>query len=594
MADKFNKGVPGVPLAALNAIQDPNTRDVLTAIVDGWNVRNGDAGQGDSRFITKGEIGDLVVTTIGNNFGYGLGGARRPTNMDWIQQLLRDLQAEIMNSRLWTELGERIQGVNTDLVREQQERVAAVQQVANDLAAEAATRLGFDQVHGSAINALTTTTETQATQISGLTTRIGGAENTIINLQQTTQAQATALTQLTSRMNGAESSITSLQTTTANQAQSLNSLITRMGGAESNISTLNTTTANQANSIDILFTRLYGAEAAISLEQTTRANSDNAITNSVATQFSQVNGNLAALQSQQNTTANNVAALSSSVTTLQATTGENRALIQQEAIARTNADNDIYGKYSVKIDVNGYVAGFGLIAEGNNAVRSSFIVRADSFAIGSPSGPGIPARVPFIVRTTHTTLPNGRVVPPGVYMDYAAVDQLDGVYIRAGLFEAGQIYSGSEWIDRQSGQRILTTAISTWNASFNGSAVANTDSRMRFYGPGHHHYVPVNQRARGGAYGGNVDFTVVATCMANHWITIWFRVNNGGWSPIMMATEPQSSYGAVSVIGTVSLWMGWGDFVDFGISSTANNGDPYNTSKPDIRDLSMYVSLCNI
>lgn len=560
MATKFNQGVPGVPLSALDAIQDPNTRDVLRALVDGWNVRNGDAGKGDSRFITKGEVGDLVVGTVGQAFGYGLNAANRnPNSMDWIRQMLRDLQAEIMNSRLWQELGERITDVDLSVVAEQQARIAAIQ-------AEAETRLGFDTVQGAAINSLQETTSTQATQISGLTTRINGAESTIISLQKTT----------------------------ANQAQSLNSLTSRMGGAESNISTLNTTTANQANSLSILFTKVSNAEAAISLEQTTRANADNAIANSVSTQFSQVNGSLGALQSQQNTTANNVASLASSVTTLQAQTGENRALIQQEFTARVNADNDIYAKYSVKIDTNGYVSGFGFISEANNsAPRSSFIVRADSFAIGSPSGPGISPRVPFIVRTTPTTLPNGRVVPPGVYMDYAAVDQLDGVFIRAGLLEASQIYSGSEWIDKQSGYRIQSTAISTWSGSFNASSIT-TNSRVRFYGPGHHHYVPLNQRVRGGAYGGNVDFSVIATGVANHWVTIWYRVNGGGWNPMYTATEPQPSYGSISLVSWVTIWVGWGDYIDFGISSTASNYDPYNSDKPDIRDMSMYVAAVNI
>lgn len=561
MATKFNQGVPGVPLSALDAIQDPNTRDVLRALVDGWNVRNGDAGKGDSRFITKGEVGDLVVGTVGQAFGYGITkGGNRAGEMDWIRALLRDLQAEIMNSRLWQELGERITDVDLSVVAEQQARIAAIQ-------AEAETRLGFDTVQGAAINSLQETTSTQATQISGLTTRINGAESTII----------------------------SLQTTTANQAQSLNSLTSRMGGAESNISTLNTTTANQANSLSILFTKVSNAEAAISLEQTTRANADNAIANSVSTQFSQVNGSLGALQSQQNTTANNVASLASSVTTLQAQTGSNTTLIQQEITARVNADNDLYGKYSVKIDQNGYLSGFGFMSTANNsAPRSSFIVRADSFAIGSPSGPGISPRVPFIVRTTPTTLPNGRVVPPGVYMDYAAVDQLDGVLIRAGLLEASQIYSGSEWIDKQSGYRIQSTAISTWNATVDGQNVAVTDSRLRFYGPAHHHYVPLNQRVRGGAYGGNVDFTVIATAVANHWMTVWVRVNNGGWVPLARATEPQSSYGSISVVGWTTLWIGHGDFVDFGISSTEMDGNPYNTNKPLLRDMCMYVAAVNI
>ena len=117
-----------------------------------------------------------------------------------------------------------------------------------------------------------------------------------------------------------------------------------------------------------------------------------------------------------------MAALSSTVTTLQATVGSNTTAIQTEATARVNADNDIYSKYSVKIDTNGYVTGFGLISTANNSTPySEFTVRADRFAIGSPSGPGITPEVPFIVLTTTDSKGN----PPGVYIDKAVIKNAD-------------------------------------------------------------------------------------------------------------------------------------------------------------------------
>jgi len=424
MSIDTKKGVPGVPLAALDAIQDQNTRQVLRAIVDGWHVRNGSSGKGDMRFITAAELGDLsgvvggmrsALTQLQQETKPGLTASQ-------INRIITDLQASVMESVLFKELGDRIRLIDLSVVTEQQARIAAVQQVADDLAEEAATRLQFDQVQGSQISSLQSTTATQATQISGLTTRVDGAESTIVSLQSTTASQATSLNNLTTRVNTAESNITSLQTTTASQATSLNSLTTRVGTAESNISTLNTTTANQANSLTSLTTRVSAAESAITTEQTTRANADNAITTSMTTQFANVNGNISALQTQQTTTANNVAALSSSVSTLQATVGQNTAAIQTEATARLNADNDIYAKYSVKIDVNGYVAGYGLISTANNSTPTSdFIVRADRFAIGSPSGPGITPRVPFIVLTTTDARGN----PAGVYIDKAVIKRAD-------------------------------------------------------------------------------------------------------------------------------------------------------------------------
>jgi hypothetical protein len=95
----------------------------------------------------------------------------------------------------------------------------------------------------------------------------------------------------------------------------------------------------------------------------------------------------------------------------------------------------IQGKYTVKIDSNGYVSGFGLASTANNATPTSeFAVRADKFYIASPSGPDLPPIVPFIVRTTPTTI-NGVSVPTGVY--------IDGAYIQGGSITGASIAGGT-------------------------------------------------------------------------------------------------------------------------------------------------------
>lgn len=470
---RYNVGVAGVSMAALDSISDENTRVVLRSIVDGWNVRNGHTGNGDSSFVTRGELGSTQGARLigGLSGNYQNPAEQNPRfNGSDINRIITGLQTSVLNSPLFRELGERIRLIDTSIIAEQTARIAAVQQVANDLVAEATTRLGFDNTHGSAINSLQSVTSTHATLISGLTTRVDGAESTIINLQSTTASQATSLTNLNTRVGTAESNITSLQTTTSGQATTLSSLNTRVGSAESNISTLNTTTSNQANSLSVLTTtvgnkakvfyqataptstsnytlavndlwldsddgnrayrwtgsswaetsdtRIADVAAAVTYEATTRANADNAISSTMATQFTTVNGNISALQTAQTTITNNVASLSSSLTTLQATVGSNTSAIQSEATARVNADNDMYAKFSVKIDQNGYVSGFGLMSTANNSTPySEFIVRADRFAIGSPSGPGINPVVPFIVTTTTDSHGN----PPGVYMDMALI-----------------------------------------------------------------------------------------------------------------------------------------------------------------------------
>ena len=156
----------------------------------------------------------------------------------------------------------------------------------------------------------------------------------------------------------------------------------------------------------------------IATEITDRANADNAIYTTYNSQISSINTNIASLSTTQTTQASTVAALSSTVTTLTAQVGTNTTAISTEASARASADGTIEGKYAVKIDSNGYVTGFGLISTANNSTPySAFIVRADQFAIGSPSGPGITPQVPFIVNTTTDSAGN----PAGVYIDTAMI-----------------------------------------------------------------------------------------------------------------------------------------------------------------------------
>jgi hypothetical protein len=95
----------------------------------------------------------------------------------------------------------------------------------------------------------------------------------------------------------------------------------------------------------------------------------------------------------------------------------------------------LINKYTVKIDNNGYVSGFGLASTSNTATPySDFIIRADRFSIASPSGPGIVPVIPFIVTTTTTTI-NGVTVNPGVY--------INGAFIQGGSIQGANIAGGT-------------------------------------------------------------------------------------------------------------------------------------------------------
>ena len=84
-------------------------------------------------------------------------------------------------------------------------------------------------------------------------------------------------------------------------------------------------------------------------------------------------------------------ALSTRVDTVVATATTDRgnatAAVQTEATARADADGTLFAQYTVKVDVAGNVAGYGLASVAVNGVtKSDFGVRADKFWLAAPVG----------------------------------------------------------------------------------------------------------------------------------------------------------------------------------------------------------------
>ena len=158
--------------------------------------------------------------------------------------------------------------------------------------------------------------------------------------------------------------------------------------------------------------------AAITAEQTARANADSALTTSVTNLTATVNNNTAAILNEQTARANADSALTSSVTTLQTTVSGHTTSIQTQQ----TSINGLVGQYTVKIDNNGYVSGFGLASTATNATPfSEFQIVADKFSI-APVATSHSATdgSPFFYLTAPTTI-NGVYVPAGAYMKSAYI-----------------------------------------------------------------------------------------------------------------------------------------------------------------------------
>ena len=168
--------------------------------------------------------------------------------------------------------------------------------------------------------------------------------------------------------------------------------------------------------------------------------------------------NTADLQLNYYTKTDTNSAISTGISTYSTTVNGNTLSIQEQH----ESVDGIQGKYSVKIDNNGNVAGFGLVSTANTGVPttgtgSAFIIAADRFAISADYNTSETAlnsvdKYPFKVFTVNTTV-IGETIPPGVYIKDAYIHdaQITDAKIQnatitsakiVGL-EAGKITSGN-------------------------------------------------------------------------------------------------------------------------------------------------------
>lgn len=298
-------------------------------------------------------------------------------------------------------------------------------------------------------------------------------------------AEATARLQLSAQLNDVAASldVESIARATADSALStqITTLAAETAGNAASISNEITarTTADSAlaTSISTLAVTVGNNGAAITNEATVRANADSALSTQIATLSSVVNGNIAAISSEAITRANADNALSTQITNLSSTVNNNNntqtAAIQSEATTRANADsalsssittlqttvngqttsiqtnassiNGIEAKYTVKIDNNGYVSGYGLISTANNGTpTSSFVVSADRFAIASTvsTSPTGNLSSPFFVLTAPQVI-EGKTFAAGVYIKKGNISTIEADSITTGFLNANRIQVGS-------------------------------------------------------------------------------------------------------------------------------------------------------
>lgn len=287
-------------------------------------------------------------------------------------------------------------------------------------------------------------------------------------LEASVDTPGTGLTARATALENVTTNVTSGNTALASRALALETSVNGGSGLLARATALETVTTNVTSGNAALAGRASALEATV---------------NNGATGVAATASALDIVEATVNDGTNGVTATATRVNTLftkidSPTIGNNPtyAALQNEATLRQAADGSITAQYTVKMDLNGFVSGFGLMSSlvAGGTPTSTFIVNVDKFAVATPTSsvagwsasntvginqirrivgvddkvlvcktPGVTAgsapsiagaigtlvtdgsvvwqvasRVPFSVLTVPTTI-NGVAVPAGVYIDGA-------------------------------------------------------------------------------------------------------------------------------------------------------------------------------
>lgn len=134
-----------------------------------------------------------------------------------------------------------------------------------------------------------------------------------------------------------------------------------------------------------------------------------------------------------------IKSLGERITTAQSTADGNKATVQ----AHAKSINGLEAQYTVKVDVNGKVVGYGLATTPKNGTpESKFIVNADRFGIGAPGKADV---FPFTVDTQQNRVGvNGELVVNGkAIVDRLNAGDIHGDKITANTLNANRLKAGS-------------------------------------------------------------------------------------------------------------------------------------------------------
>ncbi|HFP6116333.1 TPA: phage tail protein, partial [Acinetobacter baumannii] len=328
--------------------------------------------------------------------------------------------------------------------------------------------------NASAISSLSNTVTQQGKDIASHSSSITSLNNSITNINGTlaTKADSSALTNLANRVTTTEGAITS-------QGSSITSLNASVNGLLKDVAVSDTRSTNQppswywsnyplrivrefkqASVLGLtgmgtyvsLETYVYwidpsggpiiqiarGSSSAFTAErrsadynswfawsQDIKALSDGLSNKAEASALSSLDAKVSTIDGKVSTQA-------TSITNLQTTVGGHTASIQSQQ----QSIDGLKSRATLKLQSGNLIGGVGIE---NDSKTVDFIIQANKFAIAPPSNAAAGSVAPkyaFVYQPTATTLPNGTVVPAGLYLDNASIGYINAEKINASSLSA--------------------------------------------------------------------------------------------------------------------------------------------------------------
>lgn len=359
---------------------------------------------------------ELIGMTAGNNFSHSVGGGA--TKYYWVRNvnqngvasafnatdgvvgqtavdpdyLLTVLTGAITESQLYSDLSTRIDlidaadtvtgSVAQRIKAEHDSRVSAQATISSAVSAEQTARQDADSATTSRLDVAVSQYQHNAASIA----------SEAVTRADATSAVAARTDVLGASVGDAFAGIQAEEEVRANADESsairIDTLVSQVGTNTAGIQTESNTRATQdsalASQVNIVSSTAGDNAAAIQTESNTRATQDSAVAAQINTVSSSVSDSFAAIQTESNTRASGDTASANSITTLQSTVSGHTTSISTNA----SSINGLEAQYTVKIDNNGHVAGFGLASElVDGDFVSDFMVAADRFSVVNPSVP---------------------------------------------------------------------------------------------------------------------------------------------------------------------------------------------------------------